>query len=202
MLAEHDIVLIMRNLTWLLLAFTPFLAMGKDVVVDSFGSSKLDPAWKVLKGKWEIKDGALTGSELTEDKHNAVIRHALGIRNGKIALSIRLDGAKSAHVNINQKGGHLFRLILTPAGVTLQKDKPNATSEEKAEVLAKSPMPMAIGVWHTVEIEMQGSKVTALIDGKLKLEGDNKKLDVEKVDFGFPVGGVSASYDNVKVTSD
>ena len=192
----------MRNLAWIVLACTPFSAIARDVVVDSFGSTKLDPAWKIMKGKWEIKDGALTGSELTEDKHNAVIRRPLGIRNGKIALSIRLDGAKSAHVNVNQKGGHLFRVILTPAGITLQKDKPNATSEEKASVLAKLPMPVAAGVWHTVEIEMQGSKVTALIDGKLKLEGDNPKLDVEKVDFGFPVGGVSASYDNVKVTSD
>ena len=192
----------MRNLAWILLACTPFSAIARDVVVDSFGSKNLDPAWKVMKGKWEIKDGALTGSELTEDKHNAVVRRPLGIRNGKIALSIRLDGAKSAHVSINQKGGHLFRVILTPAGITLQKDKPNATSEEKASVLAKSPMPVAAGVWHTVEIEMNGSKVTAVIDGKLKLEGDNPKLDVEKVDFGFPVSGVSASYDNVKITTD
>ena len=192
----------MRNLTLLVVACTSLSAIGKEIVVDSFSSANLDPAWKVAKGKWEIKDGALTGSELTEDKHNAVIRRQLGIHNGKISLSIRLDGAKSAHVNINQKGGHLFRLILTPTGVTLQKDKPNANSAEKGEVLAKSATAMAAGVWHTVEIEMNGSKVKALIDGKLKLEGDNAKLDVEKVDFGFPVSGVSASYDNVKITTD
>lgn len=198
----RDKVSIMRKLTLLVVACTSLSAIGKEVVVDSFSSANLDPAWKVAKGKWEIKDGALTGSELTEDKHNAVVRRQLGIHNGKISLSIRLDGAKSAHVNINQKGGHLFRVILTPTGVTLQKDKPNANSEEKVEVLAKSSTPMAAGVWHTMEIEMNGSKVKALIDGKLKLEGDNAKLDVEKVDFGFPVSGVSASFDNVKVTTD
>ena len=201
-MAEHDTVSIMRNLTLLIVACASFSAVAKDVVIDSFSSAKLDPAWKVSKGKWEIKDGALTGAELTEDKHNAVVRRPLGIHNGKISVSIRLDGAKSAHVSINQKGGHLFRVILTPTGVTLQKDKPNAKSEEKAEVLAKSSTPMAAGVWHTVEIEMNGSKVKALIDGNLKLEGDNAKLDVEKVDFGFPVSGVSASYDNVKITTD
>ena len=201
-MAERDKVSIMRNLTLLVVACTSLSAIGKEVVVDSFSSANLDSAWKVAKGKWEIKDGALTGSELTEDKHNAVIRRQLGIHNGKISLSIRLDGAKSAHVNINQKGGHLFRVILTPTGVTLQKDKPNANSEEKVEVLAKSSTPMAAGVWHTVDIEMNRSKVKALIDGNLRLEGDNAKLDVEKVDFGFPVSGVSASFDNVKVTTD
>ncbi len=190
----------MRNLTWLLLVCGSLIA--RDVVVDSFSSAKLDPAWKITKGKWEIKDGVLTGSELTEDKHNAVVRRPLGIRNGKMSVSIRMDGAKSAHVSINQKGGHLFRVTLTPVGVTLLKDKPNATSEEKAEVLSKSSTPMAAGVWHTVEIEMKGSKVMALIDGKLKLEGDNAKLDVEKFDFGFPVSGVSASFDNVKITTE
>ena len=92
----------MRNLTWLILAFTPLFLNAKDVVVDSFSATKLDPAWKIAKGKWEIKDGVLTGSELTEDKHNAVVRRPLGIRNGKMSVSIRMDGAKSAHVSINQ----------------------------------------------------------------------------------------------------
>ena len=192
----------MRKFSLLFAAVLLFNAPAKDVLNDSLSSGKLDPAWKIAKGKWEIKDGALTGSELPEDKHNAVVRRALGIRNGAISVAVRLDGAKSAHISINQKGGHLFRVILTPSGATLQKDKPNATSEEKAQLLAKSTAALSTGAWHTVEIVMNGSHVTALIDGKVKLEGDNAKLDVEKVDFGFPVSGVSASYRNVKVTAE
>ena len=180
----------------------PFLAVSKDVVVDNFRSTNLDPAWKISKGKWEVTDGALKGSELSEDKHNAVVRRPLGIRNGTIAVSIKLDGAKAAHISINQKGGHLFRLVLTPNGISLLKDKPNATSEEKQLALAKVQTEIASGVWHTVTIEMKGTKVTALVDGKWKLEGEHEKLGVEKLDFGFPVSGASASFSKLSVTGE
>ncbi len=188
---------------FLLLAIAlPFLAASKDVVVDNFRSTNLDPAWKISKGKWEVTDSALKGSELSEDKHNAVVRRPLGIRNGTIAVSIKLDGAKAAHISINQKGGHLFRLVLTPTGISLQKDKPNANSEEKALSLAKLQTPIEPGVWHTVVIDMEGAKITALVDGKWKLEGENEKLAVEKLDFGFPVSGVSASFSKLSVTGE
>ena len=188
---------------FLLLAIAlPFLAASKNVVVDNFRSANLDPAWKISKGKWEVTDSALKGSELSEDKHNAVVRRPLGIRNGTIAVSIKLDGAKAAHISINQKSGHLFRLVLTPTGISLQKDKPNANSEEKALALAKLQTPITPGVWHTVVIDMKGAKITALVDGKWKLEGENEKLAVEKLDFGFPVSGVSASFSKLSVTGE
>ena len=188
---------------FLLLAIAlPFLAASKNVVVDNFRSTNLDPAWKISKGKWEVTDGALKGSELSEDTHNAVVRRPLGIRNGTIAVSIKLDGAKAAHISINQKSGHLFRLVLTPTGISLQKDKPNANSEEKALALAKVQTPITPGVWHTVVIDMKGAKITALVDGKWKLEGENEKLAVEKLDFGFPVSGVSASFSKLSVTGE
>lgn len=188
---------------FLLLAIAlPFLAESKNVVVDNFRSANLDPAWKISKGKWEVTDGALKGSELSEDTHNAVVRRPLGIRNGTIAVSIKLDGAKAAHISINQKSGHLFRLVLTPTGISLQKDKPNANSEEKALALAKVQTPITPGVWHTVVIDMKGAKITALVDGKWKLEGENEKLAVEKLDFGFPVSGVSASFSKLSVTGE
>ena len=188
---------------FLLLAIAlPFLAASKNVVVDNFRSANLDPAWKISKGKWEVTDSALKGSELSEDKHNAVVRRPLGIRNGTIAVSIKLDGAKAAHISINQKSGHLFRLVLTPTGISLQKDKPNANSEEKALALAKVQTPIAPGVWHTVVIDMKGAQITALVDGKWKLQGENEKLAVEKLDFGFPVSGVSASFSKLSVTGE
>ncbi len=192
----------MKSKFLLLSIALPFLAASKDVVVDNFRSINLDPAWKISKGKWEVTDGALKGSELSEDKHNAVVRRSLGIRNGTIAVSIKLDGAKAAHISVNQKGGHLFRLVLTPAGVSLQKDKPNATSEEKPLTLAKVQTPIAPGVWHTVVIVMKGATVSALVDGRWKLEGENEKLAVEKLDFGFPVSGVSASFSKLSVKGE
>ena len=191
----------MKTNCFLLLACTLPLVC-KDVVIDSFGGQSLDPSWKIMKGNWEIKDWALKGSELLADKHNAVVRRPLGIRNGKIAVSIRLDGAKAAHVSINEKGGHLFRLILTPAAVTLQLDKPNANSSTKPRVLGKAAFDASPGSWHSVVIEMNDSKVSVVVDGKLRLEGEDDRLRVDKFDFGFPVSGVSASYDDVRITSE
>jgi hypothetical protein len=173
----------------------------KDIVIDSFAGQSLNPSWKIMKGKWEIKEGVLTGSELSDDKHNAVVRRPLGIKDGRIAVSIRLDGAKAAHVSINEKGGHLFRLILTPATVTLQLDKPNANSSTKPRVLGKAALDATPGSWHSVVIEMSGTKVSVVVDGKIHLEGEDDRLKADKFDFGFPVSGVSASYDDLTITS-
>ena len=49
---------------------------------------------------------------------------------------------------------------------------------------------------------MKGAKVTALVDGKWKLEGENEKLAVEKLDFGFLVSGVSASFGKLSVIGE
>jgi hypothetical protein len=102
-------------------------------------------------------------------------------------------------LSLNNKGGHVCRLSISPKGMVLQTDKPNATSDLKPERLASLDTPIEAGKWHTVVVEVHGKRMTAQFDGKQTIAGESARVDVDKTDFGFPVGGVSASLDYVRV---
>ena len=55
------------------------------------------------------------------------------------------------------------------------------------------------GQWHKAVVEIRGGKMLAQIDGGQVVSAESARIDVEKTDLGFPVGGVSALLDNVKV---
>src|SRR5437763_578838 len=72
----------------------------------------------------EVSGGALKGSERPEDHHAAVRRHPLQYHDAIFEFAFRFDGAKTVHLSINNKDGHVCRLIMTPKGMVLQTDKP------------------------------------------------------------------------------
>lgn len=171
---------------------------GKLLFSDDFNGSSLASPWNGAKGQWEVANGALKGSEIPTDKHAAVRRHPLQYHDAIFEFSFRFDGAKAVHLSLNNKDGHVCRLIMTPKGMLLQTDKP-AKLDVKPEKLATLDTPIAPGEWHKVLVEVHGKRMTAQLDGKQTIAGESPRVDVEKGDFGFPVQGVSASFDYVKV---
>src|SRR5205814_10065220 len=73
---------------------------GKLLVSDDFNQT-LSKDWKMGKGKWEIVDGALKGSELKADMHGATNRRTLAFQNVVIQYSFKLEGAKTTSLSIN-----------------------------------------------------------------------------------------------------
>jgi hypothetical protein len=175
-----------------------FSDRGKVLFSDDFNGSALDAGWGKGPGLWEVTGGAVKGSERPEDHHNAVRRHPLQYHDAVFEFTVRFDGAKAAHLSINNKDGHVCRLILTPKGMVLQTDKP-AKLDIKPEKLAALDTPISTGEWHKVVLEVRGRRMTAQLDGKQTISGESARVDVEKGDFGFPVSGVSASFDYVRV---
>ena len=55
---------------------TKIAQIDKLVPINPIEGSALSPQWKPAKGKWEITDGVLRGSELKADNHGGVIRTA------------------------------------------------------------------------------------------------------------------------------
>ena len=82
--------------------------------------------------------------------------------------------------------------------MVLQTDKP-AKLDVKPERLAAVDTAIAAGEWHKVVVEVRGKRMTAQLDGKQTISGESGRVDVDKSDFGFPVSGVSASFDYVRV---
>ena len=172
---------------------------GKRLFSDDFNGSALAEGWGGKPGHWEISGGAAKASERPEDKHAAVRRHPLAYHDAIFEFSFRLDGARMLALSLNNKGGHVCRLILSPKGMVLQADKPNAKSDLKPERLASLDTPVEAGKWHTAVVEVHGRRMTAQLDGRQILSGESARVDVDKTDLGFPVGGVSASLDYVRV---
>jgi 3-keto-disaccharide hydrolase len=171
---------------------------GKLLFNDEFNGAALQPEWRGGPGLWEVANGALKGSERTEDHHAAVRRHPLQYHDAIFEFAFRFDGAKGVHLSINNKDGHVCRLIVSPKGMVLQTDKP-AKLDVKPEKLATLDTVIAPGEWHKVVVEVRGKRMTAQLDGKQTISGESARVDVEKGDFGFPVNGVSASFDYVRV---
>jgi hypothetical protein len=113
-------------------------------------------------------------------------------------FSFRFDGAKGLHLSLNNKNGHVCRVIITPTGMTLQADAP-AKATTKPEKIATVQTPIAPGEWHKMVVEVRGKRMTAQLDGKQAITGENARVDVDKTDLGFPVMGVSGSIDYVRV---
>lgn len=177
-----------------------FLLSG-DLLHEPFSGDALGKEWKIGKGQWRIVEGRLEGTELAADKHAAVVRRDVRFRDGVVRYSVRLDGAKTAHLSINGAGGHICRLILTPSSAELRRDKPNAKSEEKAASLAKATAAFAPGVWYDVEVSFQGRTMSARIQSaNVTIKGEHDAIAAEKTNIGFPVTGATASFDNVRVS--
>ena len=121
---------------------------GKLLFSDDFNGSALAAGWGGKPGNWEIANGAAKASERAEDKHAAVRRHPLAYHDAIFEFSFRLDGARMLALSINNKDGHVCRLILGPKGMVLQVDKPKATSDLKPERLASLDTP---GSWEGLE---------------------------------------------------
>jgi len=190
-----------------LLATAPFLfsadakfsERGQLLFSDDFSGPAMDKGWAGKPGKWEMVDGAVKASEVPEDKHAAVRRHPLAYHDAIFEFSFELDGARMISLSLNKKGGHACRLIAGPTGLILQVDQPTPTSDQKGVRLAASTTPVQPGKWHKIVVEVHGPAMIAQLDDNPPITGENPRVDVDKVDFGIPVGGVSALIKNVKV---
>lgn len=173
---------------------------GKLIFSDDFSGPEMAKGWAGKPGKWEMVDGAVKVSQVKEDNHAAVRRHPLPpYHDGIFEFSFEFDGATAIGLSLNNKGGHVCRLMISPKGLILNVDAPNATSELKAVKLAASTTPVESGKWHKVVVEVRGPTMIAQIDDAPPISGENARVDVEKTDVGIPVGGVSAKVKGLKV---
>ena len=176
-----------------------FSQRGKLLFEEKFSDPALAAGWTGKLGKWEMVDGAAKISELAEDKHAAVRRHALGYHDAIFEFSFQFNAGKMIALSVNNKQGHVCRLIITPKSLVLQADKPNAKSELKAERLAVLDMDVSADRWHQAVVEIRGARMLAQVDGGRIIAAESARIDGEKADLGFPVTGVGVLLDNVKV---
>ena len=168
---------------------------GKSLLSDDLNKT----AWKGAKGKWEIADGAMRGTELTADMHGAAARQPLAFKDAVLQFDVRLDGAKMTSLSINDAKGHLCRVLINPTGFTVQKDDHDHEGPDKAAIFGRREVKVNTGEWHTVVVEIVGNTMLATMDGANATFGSHEMIGGPKANLGFTVAGESASFRNLRV---
>jgi hypothetical protein len=172
----------------------PGKLLHKETLTDASGKG-----WTRAKGKWEVVDGALRGSELKADMHGAAQRMPLTFTGAVIQYDFKLDGAKMTTLSINKAKGHLCRVAIRPDGFDVRKDKDKADANDKGAVLGTCKVDIKPGEWHTITIELLGDTMLASLDGKQVAFGAHKGIDMPKANLGLTVAGESASFRNLSI---
>jgi hypothetical protein len=178
----------------------PVLAQsGKLVVEEDFSGGALPTTWTTPKGDWKPQDGAVVGKEKTEDHHAAVLTLGQKNHNSIIRFSFRLDGAEGFALSFNHATGHLFRISVSTAGMRINKDADKKDPSSKSLPLGKADGKFEKGQWHTMLVEVQGSKVAVQTDNEIKVDATHPELDVDKTGYRFVLSGESLVLDDVRV---
>ena len=160
----------------------------------------LDTSFVPVKGEWKIVDGCVTGKELAADKHAAVLNYQKKNRNSVVRFSFKLDGTTTGfHFSLNHAGGHLYRVIVTPQGVTINLDKNKKEAASRAQMLARAAGNFEQGKWYTMQVEMLGEKVAVQTDNGLAIQASHPTLDTDKPNYRFVMKGESLSIDDLQV---
>lgn len=177
----------------------PLLAVPGKVIYES----KLDTApaapWKAAKGKWELVDGVLRGSEKPEDMHGAVTRLPNKLGDFVIEYEFKFEGAKSTTLTVNAAKDHMARILITPKSVAVQRDDNDHEGPDKAVVFARFPADLAPGTWHKVRMEMVGDTMLGKVDD-FAAWGSNDLFKQDRLSPGFTVAGQSVDFRNLKIT--
>lgn len=171
---------------------------GKETANDSFKGSDLAKTWSIAKGAWQVRDGALVGKEKAEDKHAAVCLLNVPNHDSIIRFSFKLDGTDTLSLSYNHAKGHLFRVNVSPTGVSVATDKDKKDEKSKAAVIGKAEAKFEPGQWYTMQVEVKGPKVAVQTDNGVKIEGSHPALDVDKTGYRFVTRKESLALADVK----
>lgn len=174
------------------------LAVPGKVILDAKLNTGLAAPFKAAKGKWEVSDDALRGSELEADKHGAVMRATQELADFIIEVEVKLDGARSTTLTVNAKKDHMARIVINPSSVTVQRDDNDHEGPDKAVVFHRVAADIKPGEWHKVRMEMVGDTLLGKVDGIVGW-GSSELFKQARFNPGVTVAGQSVLFRNFKI---
>lgn len=175
-------------------------SIDSPVIQEDFNGDKLSAIMVPVKGEWTIVDGKLHGKELAADKHAAVLNYQKKNRDSVVRFSFRFaDNTEGFHFSLNHRGGHLFRVVVSPNKVAVNLDKDKKDPASKVVVLNTAKGDFKSGEWYTMQVEMVADKVVVQTDTGVQIESSHPKLDTDKPNYRFVMRGNSLSIDDLRV---
>jgi hypothetical protein len=176
-----------------------FAERGKLVVDESFDGAKLGKGWAAAKGDWQIKEGVLTGAEKQADKHAAVLNFQRPNTDSIISIRFKLEGIETFNLSFNHAKGHLFRVIVGPDRLVLQKNKNKKDPKSKPIRMATAEGVFKKGCWFRLLVEVKGDKVVAQTSNNLRVSGSHSDFATKKPNYRFVMKGQHLLIDDLKI---
>lgn len=162
---------------------------GRQTADETFSGTALSDRWSSSKGECWVRDGTLIEKEKIEDSHPAGCHLLVPNHDSILRFSFQFAGADFLSMNYNIPKAHLFRLIIAQKKVMLRVDRDELNPASKVTVLGTVNTTFEEGKWYTVQIEVKGPEIVAQCDSGWVLKGSHPRVDVDKLDYRFAVGG-------------
>jgi arylsulfatase A-like enzyme len=121
--------------------------------------------WKVT-GTWTAKDGAVWGTAKANVKQPAALQASLPISDGTLQYDLNFGDADRHSLRISTAGNkRSFRIVVSPGSIEIAKNPEPGEGQDKVVPLARVPLKLKRGAWHTLRLAFQGDTVTAQIGG-------------------------------------
>ena len=156
--------------------------------------------WQASIGEWTVKDGALHGDEVPEDKHASYCTYKIDAADLVITAQFRLGEATHLAFGCRDTIAphhHLARTFISKDAIWIQHMSGIAktTKAVKAEELKTPIDPEA---WHDLTIEISGDHYRATIDGHV-IEARHERFADAKGIVALIVKGQGAQFKNLKL---
>jgi len=170
---------------------------GPRIFADDFSRDSIATNWRIVVGKWLVKQDALSAENPTEQDHST-IRRDISEANVVFQFDFRLGGATALHFTVNDAQDHVVRVMLSPDGMQLRKDGSKTDTSDVAKILDRSSMRFDPATRYTLLVEILGTEAVARIDETHVVSGSDPKIDRVKGSFGFATSGNGILIDNVQ----
>ncbi len=186
------------------LPVTKLLEPTKQIVSTPFSKStpivrkgKIND-WQASIGEWQVKDGALFGSELAEDNHPSSCTYRIDADNLIITAKFKLG--KAEHVAFGCRDNiepfhHLGRTFISRDTIWIQKMSGIAKTT-KATKLKELKTPINPDEWYDLTIEIRGDHYRATV-GEHVLEAHDERFKDSKALVALIVKGQGAQFKSV-----
>lgn len=156
--------------------------------------------WQASIGEWTVKDGALHGDEVPEDKHASSCTYKIDATDLVITARFRLGGA--GHVAFGCRDTiaphhHLARTFISRDAIWIQHMSGIAKTT-KAVKIEELKTPIDPEAWQDLTIEINGDHYRAKIDGHV-IEARHERFADAKGLVALIVKGQGAQFKDVKL---
>ncbi len=200
------------------LTLLSFSACAREAIVseDFSGGSTPENILPHHNTIWTVKDGAARGQAVDLEvirkqraegkKGHLGVNPALNIKapfhNATMQFDFKIEEEGRVVFVINGKRfSHMIQVVMGPEQLAIIKLKDIRTRGSEHQTLKEVPSRLEPGKWHTLRVELNGPKVTAVLDGRYTAEASDPRFDGDdKRDVTIRTAGSKVVWiDNIEI---